>query len=75
MYEYGTLKPVKVTLTRGRRKRKNNGVLNQTRVPCMPIWNVTMKPPVRVFYTNKNIRKKIILKKIKKQKSFRFNLG
>jgi hypothetical protein len=42
MYEYGTLKPVKVILKSGKEKRENNvggrEVMNHTGLHCIHIW-------------------------------------
>jgi hypothetical protein len=38
MYEYGTLKPVKVILKKGGQKRENNGGDEPNWVHCIHIW-------------------------------------
>jgi hypothetical protein len=58
MYEYGILKPVKVILRRGRRKRDNNGENEPNRSAVHICGNVTMKPPVQITHANKNFFKK-----------------
>jgi hypothetical protein len=44
MYEYGSLKPVDVILSRGRKKRKNNEE-DEPGIHCMRIWKCHNKTP------------------------------
>jgi hypothetical protein len=44
MYEYETVETVRAILRRGRVKRENNVENEPSRVHCMHIWKVIMKP-------------------------------
>jgi hypothetical protein len=67
MYEYGTLKPVEVILTRGRGRWRMEG-MNQTK-HCTYIWICHNKTFVKLLCTNKNYYALIkIFKKKKKSK-------
>jgi hypothetical protein len=59
IYEYGTLRPVEVTLRRGMGWRENNGRDELNQVRCLHIYgNVTKTTPVKLLYTNKDIKNK-----------------
>jgi hypothetical protein len=56
MYKYGILKPVKIILRRGSRKRIMEG-MNQTGCIACIYGNVTKKPLVQLLYTSTNVFK------------------
>jgi hypothetical protein len=59
MYEYEALNLSKSFEEGGGERWRIMEGMNQTRVQYMYIWKITINPPVRLPYTNKNIEKEI----------------
>jgi hypothetical protein len=56
LYEFGTLKLVKIILRRERGKEGTKEGMNQTGVDCTHIWKCYNETPLQLLYTNKMIK-------------------
>jgi hypothetical protein len=57
IYEYGTLNPIEVILTRRRGKKNKNGGTEPNRGTLYAYMKCRNEVPVKLLYTNKNVKK------------------